>query len=321
MMFLLRMMGRQARWVLVAGVVLGLMLPGLGNIIGVMLPLLVVMLLSVAMMRVDVPQVLLHLRRPFRLAVVLIVFMVATPVLVHLLAGYFNLPVALHMGLVLLACAPPLSANASMAALLELDDALVLNVMVVGTLLVPLSAPLLAATLFETAIDLDAGSMFIRLALATGLSLVAAYVLRRAFGRQRLERNFDVLDGISSLLMVIFAIVVMNGIAVTGTHGLPQVVSVLALVLLANWGMHALSALGFRFFRDLRKATFTPQDGAVSLMMGNRNMALIMAVLPADLAASLLLFFALYQVPIYLTPLLAKPFYRRLLSGPCKPAS
>ncbi|MBT4933836.1 MAG: hypothetical protein HOL66_16160 [Rhodospirillaceae bacterium] len=321
MMFLLRTMGRHASRVLVAGVVLGLMLPGLGNIIGVMLPLLVVMLLAVAMMRVDVPQVLLHLRRPFRLAAVLVFFMAVTPLVVHLLAGYFNLSPALHMGLVLLVCAPPLSANASMAAFLGLDDALVLNVTIVGTLLVPLSAPLLAATLFETAIDLDVASMFMRLALATGLSLGSAYVLRRAFGRQRIERNFDVLDGISSLLMVIFAIVVMNGIAVTGTHGWPQVVSVLGLVLLVNWGMHGLSALGFHLFCDLRKATFTPQDGAISLMMGNRNMALIMAVLPAELAGSLLLFFALYQVPIYLTPILAKPLYGRLLSGPSRSAS
>ena len=315
MMPVLRTMGRQAPWVLVGGVVLGLMLPGLGNIIGVMVPLLVVMLLTVAMMRVDVPQVVLHLRRPFRLAAVLVVFMAAMPLFVHLLAGYFNLPSALHTGLVLLACAPPLSANASMAAFLGLDDALVLNVMVVGTLIVPLSAPLLAATLLETAIDLDAGSMFIRLAIATGLSLVAAYVLRRSIGRQRIERNFDVLDGMSSLLMVIFAIVVMNGIAVTQTQGLPQIAGVLGLVLLANWGAHALSGLGLWIFRDLRQVSFTPQDGAISLMVGNRNMALIMAVLPAELAGSLLLFFALYQVPIYLTPVLAKPLYRRLLSG------
>jgi BASS family bile acid:Na+ symporter len=314
MITILRAMGRRAPLVLVGGVVLGLMLPGLGNIIGVMLPLLVVMLLSVAMMRVDVAQVLLHLRRPFRLAILLIIFMAVMPFGVHLLAGFFNLPPALHMGLVLLVCAPPLSATASMAALLKLDDALVLNVMVVGTLIVPLSAPALAASMFENAIDLDAGSMFIRLALAIGLSLVAAYVLRRVIGRQRIERNFEVLDGISSLLMVIFAVVVMNGIVVTQSQGLSQIAYVLGIVLLVNWGIHGLSLLNFWIFRNLRKATFTAQDGAISLMAGNRNMALIMAVLPADIAAALLLFFALYQVPIYLTPILARPLYKHLLS-------
>ncbi len=314
MMTLLRMLGRRAPLVLVGGVILGFLLPGLGGVIDIALPLLVVMLLAVAMIRVDMPQVILHLRRPVRLVVLLVGLMAIIPVCVHLLATSIGLSPVLHTALVLLVCAPPLSASANMAALLGLDDALALNIIVVGTLIVPLSAPALAITVLNIPIVLDGGVMFVKLALITALSMGAAIVMRRWIGRRRVEENTDVLDGISALIMVIFAIVVMNGIAVTQQQAIQQLIEVLGVVLLVNWGLHGLTCLTYIIMRKAGNKPFAPQDGAIALMAGNRNMALIIAILPSDTAAALLLFLALYQVPIYLTPILAAPLYRRLLA-------
>ena len=61
------------------------------------------------------------------------------------------------------------------------------------------------------------------------------------------------------------------------------------------------------------KAALSRQGGAIALMAGNRNMALFLAALPAETAGSFFLFLALYQLPIYLSPILAAPLYRRLL--------
>ena len=53
----------------------------------------------------------------------------------------------------------------------------------------------------------------------------------------------------------------------------------------------------------------------VGFASGNRNMDLLLAVLPADSAPDLLLFFALAQLPIYILPAVLGPAYRRWLSG------
>ena len=313
---LLAVIGRKAPLVLVGGVVLGLVLPGLGNVIGWSIPLLVIMLLAVAMARVDFAQVLTHLRRPLRLGFVLLILMAGFPLAAHALAGWFGLSPILHLAVVLVACGPPLASSPSMAVLLKLDDALVLNVMVVGTLIVPLSAPTLAVSVLDIPVDLEVGPLLLRLALTIGLALAAAIVIRRVMGRDRIEKQGDVLDGISALMMVIFAVVVMNGIGLTGMQDPWQVLYVLAVVFLANWGLHALTGAGLIVFRAVRKndeALLSPQSGAIALIAGNRNMALFLAALPADTAEALFLFIALYQLPIYLTPIMAAPIYRRLL--------
>jgi len=59
-------------------------------------------------------------------------------------------------------------------------------------------------------------------------------------------------------------------------------------------------------------------EGGVLLL---RPLVYFYSGVDTELAGSLLLFFALYQVPIYLTPILAKPLYGRLLSGPSRSAS
>jgi BASS family bile acid:Na+ symporter len=240
--------------------------------------------------------------------------MVVMPICVHIVAKALDLSPVLHTALVLLVCAPPLSATANMAALLGLDDALVLNVIVVGTLIVPLSAPVLLSTVLHIPIDLDGEAMFVKLGLLIVLSLGAAIFLRQWIGRRTIEANTDVLDGISALIMVIFAIVVMNGVAVTHSQGTQQLLEVLGVVLLINWGLHGLTCITIMIRRKISHQRFTSQDGAISLMVGNRNMALFIAILPGDTAAALLLFLALYQIPIYLTPILAAPLYGRLMT-------
>jgi BASS family bile acid:Na+ symporter len=59
----------------------------------------------------------------------------------------------------------------------------------------------------------------------------------------------------------------------------------------------------------------------IGLCSGNRNLAVVIAVLPAGIHPDILLYFAMMQLPIYMLPALQLPLYRRLLQGsPDKPA-
>jgi BASS family bile acid:Na+ symporter len=80
-----------------------------------------------------------------------------------------------------------------------------------------------------------------------------------------------------------------------------------ALGFLSNYGLNALTTLVFLpFGKNIALAS--------GLTSGNRNMALYLAVMPADTQPELLQFFALCQFPLFLSPFLLRPIYRRLVT-------
>lgn len=55
---------------------------------------------------------------------------------------------------------------------------------------------------------------------------------------------------------------------------------------------------------------------SAGLMSGNCNMALYLAALPATVDPRIALFFGLCQFPLFLSPFLLTPLYRRWLAVP-----
>jgi BASS family bile acid:Na+ symporter len=53
----------------------------------------------------------------------------------------------------------------------------------------------------------------------------------------------------------------------------------------------------------------------IGLCSGNRNLAVVIAVLPAGVHPDILLYFAMMQFPIYMLPALQVPLYRQVLKG------
>ncbi len=315
MISFLKFAGRHARLVLALGVFLGLVLPGLGDYVGPALQILVVLLLATAMIRVDLLGVLSHLRKPAKIGGLLFILMLAMPLCVHAIATLLGLDPVLHLAVVLVACAPPLASAPSMAALLKLDDALVLNIMVLGTLMVPFTVPLIILNILDLPLDLDALSLLGRLVATIGAAILTAVLIRKFAGKDRLQRHHDLMDGISALIMLVFAIVIMNGIGLTGMTDGPKVRETLLVALSANWGVHLILLTLFILVSGFfgKGYVASPEKGAIALMASNRNAALFMAALPAETLSSLLLFMALAQLPIYLTPLVAAPLYRSVL--------
>jgi len=313
--FLLKLAGRHARLVLAAGVLLGLFLPGLGDILGPILQVMVVLVLAVAMVRVELVQVLTHLKKPLRLSFLIFFLMIAFPVAIHWIAVFLGLNPILHLAVVLVACAPPLASAPNVAVLLNQDDALVLNVMVIGTLIVPFTVPFLTGSFLDLPLNIDPGSLFLKLAATVLIATLLAVIIRHVVGHERIQNNLDLYDGISALIMLLFAIVIMNGIGLQENDDSEIFINTMVTAFASNWGVH-LFFLGLFILWNLalqkRPTSPSKSQGAVALMMGSRNAALFMAALPAETLNSLLLFIALVQFPIYLTPLAATPIYRGL---------
>ena len=152
----------------------------------------------------------------------------------------------------------------------------------------------------------DSGMVLLETALA--IPLLIAVALRRLLGPARLQRYAGALDGSVVWLVVIFGFGVMDGMLAKITSDPAWVMGGLALAFAANFGLNAATALVFA--PTGKKLALT-----AGLLGGNRNMALFLAVLPAATDERILLFFALGQFPLFLTPFLLRPIYTRFRPG------
>ena len=310
---LMSALGRRAPMVLVIGLVLGLALPGVGAVLRPALPGLVVLLFGFALVRIDWPAVAAAFRRPWWIGGIVAVLMVAVPVAVYGVASCLRLPADLTASLVLMACAPPIGSAPNLAFILGLDAAVALNVVVVGTLLMPIIAPPMVFAILGLDLDVEPEIVALRLVATIAIALLLAAGVRRLLGRDRIRRHGSVLDGGTAVVMVLFVIAVMEGVQARLTREPATVLLFLAAACVANFGLQALFAAlatlaGGRSARVPRRQTLT-----VALMAGNRNIALFLAALPPESAGFLTLFVAVYQIPMYVTPLFAGRLYRRLI--------
>jgi BASS family bile acid:Na+ symporter len=137
-----------------------------------------------------------------------------------------------------------------------------------------------------------------------GLPFGLALGLRRCWSGETVARIAPAIDGLNVVLLLVFAVAVMDGVAAR----IQQAPSLVGLWLLAACAMSAFLHLsGYLLFRGLgwRRAF------SVSILSGNRNMALMMAVTAGFSGPDFALYVALAQLPMYCVPLVFTPLVRR----------
>lgn len=299
----LQALSRHAAWVLAAGIVVGLALPDLAGQLRPVLPLAVAGLLFLSLLRAEWQELARRLSRPLTGALLCVWFLLVVPGLVWLAATGLRLDGGLATALVLAAACPPIVSGAAMAILLRLDSPLMLVSVVSASLAAPFTIVLVASRLIGVDLNIDAMALFLRLAFLIGGCLFAAAIVRRLLGAARLERLNDPFDAASILLLFIFAVAIMNGVTGVLAENPRLVIRFIAAAFAANivlqiLGTGVTAAMG-------RRAALT-----VGFASGNRNMALLLAVLPTDSSPDVLLFFALAQIPVYMVPAMLGPAYR-----------
>jgi bile acid:Na+ symporter, BASS family len=298
-------LGRNGTALMAAGIVLGLAVPPLSHILAPTLPPLIFLITVTTMLRIDWPQVVRHARRPHRIALVVAWSLLLTPIVVTLVVRGLDLPRGLAQAMVLWAASPPMMSLPAVAYLLGLDGALALVVMVTGTLLVPLTLPPLVLGL--TGIDTGLGvlPLMARLALFVGASVLVASGLGRLIGPDRLRRHATELNGFNVLLLLVFAVAVMDGMWHRIAEGPGRVLLFALSAIVAAIVMQAVSFAAFAWLDRQSQLT-------VALIGGNKNMAIVWANLASAASPDLMLYFACLQLPIYLLPAALAPIYRRL---------
>lgn len=304
MLSLLAFLSRQARWALPAGVFVGIALPGLATLMRPLLTAAVIGTLTGALLRLDWRRFAEIGRRPVLPATLALWQLVASPLLVWYGTALAGMPPDLRLVLLLQAAAPPIGSAAVFALILGLDGVLAALSTVTSTLLLPLTlTPLVVLLLPEAGVRVDLIPFFARVTLLVAVPFVLAWILRRLLGLERLRNADALLGGINVVLLVIFAIAVMDGV----TARLFSEPLVIGALLLASCGAAILLHLaGYLLFR--RAGTIGAYTSAV--LSGNRNVGLMLVITAGTAGELFSLYVGVAQIPMYFAPLLLTPLLR-----------
>lgn len=304
----LQVLATRARPALAAGVFLGILLPPLAALCRPLLTPAVIGTLTAALLRLDWRQLRLALHRPVLLIQLALWQLLLSPLLVWLATQGLQLAPAYGLALILQCAAPPIGAAAAFVLLLGADAALALLVTVVTVLLLPLSLTALVVLLPGYSVQMDLLVFFGRVALLVLLPFVLASALRRWLGEARLARQQPRLEGLNVLLLVVFAIAVMNGVTARLLADPAFIGGLLALAC----AMTALLHLGgwLAFAPAGRDAAL-----AAAVCSGNRNMGLMLAVTAGTAGETFALYVGVAQIPMYFAPLLIGLLAQRAQPG------
>ncbi|MFK7877659.1 MAG: hypothetical protein AB8B71_18090 [Paracoccaceae bacterium] len=302
---MLHLCSEHSRALLIAGLLAGVGLPGLAAMMAPWLPQMVAILLVITAFRIGHRTAFGALRdlRWSLPAVLILQLMLPVAVIVAMHgAGLGHTPLAL--ALTLACAAPTISGGASLAIILRQDPARMMQFLILGTALFPLT---LAPVLMAIPIAVDPNVLIIIVLRALGVILGAAllgFALRQVWMPNATRTQIKSMDGAAILF---FAIIVIGLMAALGpllrTDPLRAVFWAMAAFTL-GFGLQILTLF------TLRKTRLAPVCGPLALAAGNRNIALFLVSLPAEVTAPIMIFVACWQLPMYLTPMLLPRLYR-----------
>ena len=309
MTLLIRLLGlaaRHGRLMLIAGLIAGILLPGLAHAMRPWLQELVAGLLFVTALRIGPRQALGAISDLPAVTMVALGYQLVLPLLlaaILLACGWAD--TRLGIALVLMLSAASISGAPSLTILTGHDPAPALRILVIGTAILPLTVlpvfALLPAFAGAGQILASAGWLFLVIAIASS----AAFAIRGYWLRQPDRETIAALDGMSAIAMAIVVVALMSSVGPALLNAPLDLLPWLLAACLANLGMQVMASM------VLRHTPLRDQLVPLSIVAGNRNIALFLVALPPSLTDPLLLFIGCYQIPMYLTPILLQHFYGR----------
>jgi len=293
---------RHSRTILIASLATGIALPEIAHLARPWLAEGVAAALFFAALRVA-PRAAIGAPRALPRTLALVgILQVALPVAALLaLAALGRLDTLPALALAVMLAAPPIAGSPSLTVLVGQDPAPALRLLVLGTLLMPLTV---LPTLWLMPALGTPGAVLAaaaRLLAVIGVAVAAALLVRGWLLPRPAPRTLSALDGAG----VLFLCVVILGL-----------MSALGPALRTDpWGVAGWLAVASALNVGLQLAVGRLHPGGPgaaagqAIAAGNRNIALFLVSLPASVTDPLLLFIGCYQIPMYLTPVLLRRFY------------
>lgn len=302
---ILRAVNARGNPIMLAGLCLGLAVPQLAHFFRPILEPCVAMLLVSSLVRMRWGAIVLQIRRPMQALALSICIVILAPVLLWPLCLALGVPRWLAEVMFLAACAGPIMASPLFAQILRLDAPLTVAVVVVTTLIMPVSLPLLGRYLPGIEFDIPLDAFLVRVAIFIIMPFVLAALAKWLVGTERLERNGQEIGGLTVIMLFFFGMSVMDG---AQARLIAAPLDILGLVL-AAFVLNAFlqAVVGLAFFWQGREMVL-----AAAQASSNRNVGLVLGLLGAAAGPDFVLFVAAAQLPMFLTPILLPMLYNRV---------
>ncbi|MBI4184780.1 MAG: hypothetical protein HY521_12375 [Proteobacteria bacterium] len=294
--------------VLVLGVIVGLAVPPLAAVLRPALAVSVMVMLAGMLLRVDWGEFFAHLKRPGLVIVAWPWLVVAIPVTVWAATAPLPISPGLRAAVVLMSCSAPLAASPAFVLLIGLDVSLALVTMLLSVFTIPFTMPLLALGLLGLDLNLGIAEFMARLGGLIGGAFALMLVLRLVVPARALRAHARTIDGGLVLFLALFGVALMDGVTALFLARPAFVLGLALASFVANFSLQGLGALAFARAGARRALT-------LGFLTGNRNMAVLLASLPAGTDPTILFYFAVAQLPMYAAPAILVPIYRRLARG------
>jgi BASS family bile acid:Na+ symporter len=298
----------QGRLAFPLALAIGLAVPPVAAAIRPHLSLVVLAMTFSILLRTDLGAAASLLRRPAALLAVLAATLLVSAPIAWGTARLFGLDPGLSAAVVITACAPSITSAPAFARIMGLDASFALAAAIVGMAITPFTAPPIALSLAGVDLALTVEAMMARLGLFVGLPMLAAMAARR-IAPEWLAARGAATDSLTVGLLCVFAVGVMDGVTALALAAPGRAVEMLAVAFGLNALLFGLGCLLFAGAGAQRRLT-------AGLLLGNRQMALMLAVLPEGAPRDVTLFLAVAQLPLYLNPFLLRPLLRRWLPPP-----
>jgi hypothetical protein len=273
--------------------------PGLGMALRPGLPLMIAVFLVNAFAQLDLSHARQNLTRPLRLLSATCWAMLVIPALFWAIlntVGRDGFDPGFVLALSLQAGAAPIMATPAVAVVLGMDVTFPVLLLLATMSIQPFTAPFLVSWVAGTAIPIDSFVLGRNLLVMIGGSALAATGLRLWLGHARLQGFRHELAGINLLVFALFGLAMFDGVVLKIFSeplvllGLSAVAFIVALASLGI-GMVVLRAMG-------------ADDAFITgFATGHRNVGLMAAAqYGSSLPELTWLYFALVQLPTYLTP-------------------
>ncbi len=302
----LRSLGRYARHMLPVGVCMGLVFPSLADAFQSLVTPTVIGMITASLLRMDWTKQMTQLSQPGLPLRIAFWQLLISPVAVWLLAISGVIPDELVVLSVLQAASAPIGSSAAFALFMGMPGHLCMAGTVIMTLLLPITLTAAVTLLLPSfGITVDLMSFLIRVTLTALAPFAITALVRRIAGDARLRALDEELAGLNVLLLVVFAIGIMNGVTETFLER-PAFITTLFV-----WGWLAAifwHAVGFFLWRKAGRDTSL----SAALMLGNRNLGLTLVITAGTAGEAFQMYAGLAQIPLFCAPLLLSPIARRL---------
>jgi arsenite transporter len=294
-----------ARLCLILGLAGGLLLPTVANALVPWLPHMVAGLLTITALRIGwraAMGAVSDLR--WGLSAVLLLQM-GVPLAclgIMTLAGFGGSPATL--AIVLASAAPAIAGSVNLALILGLDGGRMMQIFVLGTAAFPLTVLPVLAALPQLGPVSEVVFAALRLLVIIAVSAGTGFVLRRLFFPRPSPAQIKALDGLS---VIAFSSIVVGLMAALNPALRSDPVAVLWWALLAFAISYLLQLITLL---TLRHGKLKAVAGPIAIGAGNRNIAIFLVALPAEVLAPLMVFIGCWQLPMYLTPVLLPRLYK-----------